>query len=211
MLPALIGWILALLFGPAPLDGLRPPQAVNAAPVEQGSTTYTIMDLGSLGGAYAQAKGISEQGYVVGESNLYICTSGCPIHATLFNPLSGPPRDLGTLGGTNSTAKAMQGAIIVGDSDTTAGKTHGFVDTNAMYDIGALCSAPANCTSNANSINDAGVVVGTSDTDTCKTKRPSPATRGRPVSAARARCKGSAGRRTAVPSRWGMPSTTRAR
>jgi probable HAF family extracellular repeat protein len=70
--------------------------------------------------------------------------------------------DLGTLGGSTSTARGINSAgIIVGDSSTTGGATHAFSYSGAvMTDLGTL----GGTSSWGYGINRAGTIVGQSDT-----------------------------------------------
>src|SRR5262249_28902691 len=64
--------------------------------------SYSITDLGTFGGRGSVAYGINGSGQVVGYANL---PGDTVRHAFLYDPTATPPmRDLGTLGGTNSTA-----------------------------------------------------------------------------------------------------------
>ena len=58
--------------------------------------SYSVIDLGTLGGGYSRAGDINASGQVVGESNS---------HAFLWQ--SGIMTDLGTLGGSDSTANGI--------------------------------------------------------------------------------------------------------
>jgi len=75
---------------------------------------------------------------------------------------NGVKKNLGTLGGQNSEATAINnGGVIVGWSDTKSGDTHAFVYQNGvMTDIGTL----GGTTSHAWGINDVGKIVGSSTT-----------------------------------------------
>ena len=89
-------------------------------------TGTTMSDLGTLGGTYSSANGVSADGSViVGYS--YI-TGNNASHA--FKYSGGTMSDLGTLGGTNSSANGVSadGKVIVGYSDITGDSTtHAFV------------------------------------------------------------------------------------
>ncbi len=101
-------------------------------------------DIGTLGGAEAFAAGIEDLGRIVGYSAM---ASGV-IHAFLWTPggTDGIPtnpqmRDLGTLGGDNSEAYAVNSTgELTGYSDVSGGtsaRAHAFVYANAkMIDIG---------------------------------------------------------------------------
>lgn len=121
------------------------------------SITYTITDLGTLGGSYSQANGINNAGQVVGHATLVSETA----HAFLYT--SGSLLDLGTLGGDSSTAAAVNDlGQIVGES-TLAGNTiaHAFLYSAAvMQDLGTL---PGGINSSATDINAFAVIVGTSE------------------------------------------------
>jgi probable HAF family extracellular repeat protein len=99
--------------------------------------TYTMRNLGTLGGLVSIPLGISGD-TVVGYSSL---PSGA-YHAAAFNLKAGTVTDLGTLGGTNSHADAISGDIAVGSSQTTGDTaTHAAafnLDTGAIIDLGTL-------------------------------------------------------------------------
>src|ERR1044071_1217247 len=70
-----------------------------------------MIDIGTLGGAYAQAFAINDAGFVTGTSDLPSMFGAN--HAFIYQPLSDserywePMRDLGTLGGTSSYGTAI--------------------------------------------------------------------------------------------------------
>src|SRR4051812_30493888 len=78
-----------------------------------GSTTYTIVDLGTLGGGSSSALALNDQGQVVGSSQRADSTT----HAFVWQ--DGTMRDLGTLGGKNSHAYGISNqGVVVGSSET---------------------------------------------------------------------------------------------
>lgn len=84
-----------------------------------GASSYAIVDLGDLGGQYSQARGINEQGQVVGESLLPV--AGIVQHAFSWQA-GGGISDLGTLGGQNSRAVDInRSGTIVGWAQDVAG------------------------------------------------------------------------------------------
>jgi probable HAF family extracellular repeat protein len=84
------------------------------------STQLSIIDLGTLGGALAQAFGLDARSQIVGAST----TASGDVHA--FQWEKGAMIDLGTLpGGLTSSAAAINSrAQVVGRADTAAGETH---------------------------------------------------------------------------------------
>lgn len=140
--------------------------------------SYSIIDLGTLGGSVSQANDVNAHGQVVGSSDLVANGSR---HAFLWQ--NGVMTDLGTLGGRFSSAFAINDAgQVVGesmtsngvyeyrraflitpeDSDSNGTPDRWFRDTNAdgkndlMHDLGTL----GGTFSSANDINNAGQVVG---------------------------------------------------
>jgi probable HAF family extracellular repeat protein len=90
------------------------------------STTYTLLDMGTLGrGSNSIPYWITESGEVVGvsETGQTDSSGNAIVHAFRYKP-GGMMEDLGTLGGNNSTAfGANEEGKIVGVSDVTGGAT----------------------------------------------------------------------------------------
>jgi probable HAF family extracellular repeat protein len=123
--------------------------------------TYTLIDLGTLGGSYisSDANGINAEGEIVGES---LTSSGID-QAFLWK--DGVMTGLGTLGGTSSYAEGINDAgVVVGSSGTTAGRGHAFYyDSFGMHDLGTLGDGTDHTLNSwAFGINDSGQVVGAS-------------------------------------------------
>ena len=118
----------------------------------------TETDLGTLGGAWAAASGISDAGVVVGNSGTaYITTRAFRWTA------GGGMEDLGALGGANSAAAAISASgVIVGWAQNTYSTSRAFRWTRAggMRDLGTLVGGES---SGAMAVNSAGEVVGWSD------------------------------------------------
>lgn len=94
---------------------------------------YTITDLGTLGGAYSHAAGLSASGQVVGRA----WTAGdAEFHAFLWQ--DGVMHDLGTLGGTWSYASAInESSQVVGSAATGRGDQRAFLwRDGVMNDLG---------------------------------------------------------------------------
>jgi probable HAF family extracellular repeat protein len=122
-----------------------------------------MQDLGTLSGGSSAAVAVSESGHVVGESDG---------HAFLWTQAGGMV-DLGTLGGSTSAAAAVNAAgQVVGESFTAEGTRHAFFwsPSQGMIDLGTLGALIGvdgqplrGAISFASAVNDAGQVVGSSD------------------------------------------------
>jgi probable HAF family extracellular repeat protein len=106
-----------------------------------------MLDLGTLGGAYAQAFAINDSGFITGNSHLApSATGGEAVHAFLSPaPLSAGAigmRDLGTLGGSFSYGMSINANNhVVGYSTTNNvdSRVHAFLsDGKTMKDLGTL-------------------------------------------------------------------------
>ncbi len=121
------------------------------------AVTYTITDLGTLGGTDSVALGLNEAGQVVGYSYLPDNTT---FRAFLYS--NGTMHDLGTLGGAHSIATGINEAgQVVGYAYLPDNAVeHAFLYSNGtMHDLGTL----GGIDSFATGINEAGQVVGYSD------------------------------------------------
>lgn len=148
-------------------------EAAGFAPAGYGTPFACVFDDVSLetnvgglvaGGSAAFAYGINDTDMVVGKADV----GNGYVHAFLMGQpdLSVPLvqqylpalQDLGTLGGHNSEALAINNAgVVVGDADTATGFTHAFMYSGgAMQDLGP----PGDGDSVAQAINSSGVIVG---------------------------------------------------
>jgi probable HAF family extracellular repeat protein len=138
---------------------------------QSGALSYSLVDLGTLGGATSEAFDVNNLGDVVGTA----ATPNGPSHAFLYR--NGEMVDLGTLvGGTASQATAISDAgIVAGSSGINAygpsfpEDTQGFVwQDGSMVSVGTLhCPCSFNRrhgTSRALGLNNANRVVGDSPT-----------------------------------------------
>jgi probable HAF family extracellular repeat protein len=113
------------------------------------SKSTGMVDIGTLGGAYAEAFAINDSGSITGNSQLASsATDGAPVHAFLcLSPLRAGVigmRDLGTLGGSFSYGMSINANNhVVGYStvNNVDSRVHAFLfDGNAMKDLGTLTS-----------------------------------------------------------------------
>jgi probable HAF family extracellular repeat protein len=128
-----------------------------APPVEW---RYVAIDLGTLGGDHAWARGINDRGQVVGES---LPPSG-PIHAFLWQ--NGRMFDLGVLPGDNSSAALdiNNRGQVVGAGALDDNEPHALLwDRGTIINLGALLDDGF---SMANAINNRGQIVGSANSPT---------------------------------------------
>ena len=119
--------------------------------------TYSVTDLGTLGGNESDAKDINDAGRIVG----YAKNAAGQDRAFLWR--NGSMTDLGTLGGTESWALAINSlGRIVGEAEDGTGNSRAFrwASGTGMTDLGTLGGDNVI----AWDINDAGWVVGQSET-----------------------------------------------
>ena len=121
------------------------------------AANYSITDLGDLGGSISFARGINENGQIVGTS--YISTNPYVWRAFIYS--NGLMSDLGALSiGTNNFSSASGinnlGQVIGGSSDNACLFSNGTI-TN-------LSALPGFSAYTAYGINDSGQIVGASDT-----------------------------------------------
>ena len=126
--------------------------------IAQALPTYTVKDLGTLGGNSSSPAGINSRGQIVGSSYL---ADNLTVHAFLYD--EGRMIDLGTLGGANSRAAAINDhGQIVGTSSTNGSIiSEAFLFSEGkMIGLGSL----GGISSDAYDINNSGQIVGTSET-----------------------------------------------
>jgi probable HAF family extracellular repeat protein len=114
--------------------------------------TYTVTDIGTLGGKDSVALSINDLGEVVG----YSTTADGEVHAFRF--FRDTIFDLSTLGGKESYAYVITNTgILLGDSKTSQGKLHPFMGApnSPLFDLGE-----PHLFSSARGANNAGQVVG---------------------------------------------------
>lgn len=111
------------------------------------STSSGMLDLGTLGGPYAQAMGINENNFITGTSQIKSRSIGATHAFVVQAPSPGrgfavPMQDLGTLGGPSSYGIAINAANhVVGYSTLSAfdSRYHAFIsDGGKMMDLGSL-------------------------------------------------------------------------
>ncbi len=151
------GMLSVVLFTAAVATGLAGSTAAQAS-----TQTYSITDLGTLGGFSTSAYGINGNGQIVGKSLVKVKNT-YSYHAFLYS--AGTMKDLGTLSsGDYSEARAINKyGDVAGFSNLCKGcyPYHAFLYHNGhMTDLGTLGGG----SSNAYGINDFGEVVGDSYT-----------------------------------------------
>lgn len=125
--------------------------------------TGAMNDVGLLpGGSYSLLNAVNDLSQAAGSANTVIGTGASAVageHAVLWDSANGL-QDLGTLGGTNSTAWAINyNGVVVGSSDDVNGNQHAFRwdSVHGMKDLGLL---PGYDSTVALSINKAGQITG---------------------------------------------------
>jgi len=121
------------------------------------NATYTLVDLGTLGGNKSVALGINRAGHVVGFAE----TADGRTHAFVY--LKSGLIDLGTFGGDESYAhRISDGGLIVGRARSTDGDFRPFVSsaTGQPFDLSQVDPRLKGVYSTAVAINSAGYVVG---------------------------------------------------
>ena len=127
-----------------------------------------MLDIGTLGGDYAQASAINDNGYVTGSATTseeaVAETHAFLLHRPITNTEapSYPMQDLGTLGGSFSHGTSINANNhVVGYSTLADGRFHAFLhDGKTMHDIGALGKEDKADQSFALGVNNADHVVG---------------------------------------------------
>lgn len=108
-----------------------------------------MIDIGTLGGAYAQANAINDGGFITGASQIQGWGPMVTTHAFLYQPLSRSTspsnrlmRDLGVLGGLSSYGMAINSYNHVAGYSTIKTndeRVHAFLhDGKSMIDLGSL-------------------------------------------------------------------------
>jgi probable HAF family extracellular repeat protein len=147
----------ATMLACAPEHATDPSPDADRTLAATSTVTYTVRDLGTLGGARSRAEDINNAGVVVGSSATGAGTS----HA--FRWENGAMTDLGTVGGgSNSGSNGINNhGVIVGWSTTSSGATRAVRWTNGVKrNLGTLGGRD----SEAHAINDLGWIVGVSQT-----------------------------------------------
>lgn len=149
--------------------------AMLAVPVQLAAQQYTVTDLGTLGGSFSQANGISNTGSVTGFSTPL---GDLVVHA--FRWQNGIMTDLGTLGGPTSFTPddnhlVSNGGAVVGSSDTSISDPNGedacgdgtqLICLPFIWQKGVMTGLPLLGGNNgaANGINSRGQVAGVAET-----------------------------------------------
>ena len=125
---------------------------MNLVPLACVAMTFTVTDLGTLGGSQSFATAVNSAGKVVGYS---YPPGDSSYHAFLYD---GVMHDLGTFGGTTSEAYGINDKGQVSGSALTSGNASGraFLYDGVMHDLGTL----GGLSSSGYGINSNGVVTG---------------------------------------------------
>jgi probable HAF family extracellular repeat protein len=125
--------------------------------VHSQGATYTVTDLGTLGGKRSVPVSINNAGQVVGNSE----TADGQTHAFLYS--GGSMADLGTLGGPASHAtRISDGGLIVGRAQIADGTYHSFQSLSGgqLRDLSSIDGRLKDRFSTAVDVNSAGHIVG---------------------------------------------------
>ena len=132
------------------------------ASVSAAAQTYSLVDLGTLGGTTSYGQGINASGQVTGYAYL---GGNAVYHAYLYS--NGGMTDLGTLGGANSIGYGINasgqvtGQAALAGTPTSSQVSHAFLGNAAsLADLGSFGGSSAS--SSGNAINDSGQVTGDS-------------------------------------------------
>lgn len=138
-------------------------ERVAAEPSLTAASSVQITDLGTMGGISSSAAGINDNGLIVGASEVP-CPAPCPfdeppIHAFVWQ--NGQFTDLGTMGGQNSHANAINNTGAIAGSAAAVGETElaTLWQNGQVTNLGTFGGA----SSVAYGINVNGVIVGTAD------------------------------------------------
>jgi probable HAF family extracellular repeat protein len=103
-----------------------------------------MIDLGTLGGAYAQAFGINDSGSITGNAEIHIRSGAVTSHAFIWHVTTGM-RDLNTLGGNSSYGTSINANNHVAGYSTINNideRIHAFLyHDGKMLDLGSLSGA----------------------------------------------------------------------
>jgi probable HAF family extracellular repeat protein len=156
MFDALAIRIQLLMIHTRPRCGILALSVLLLLPGRSHALSYTITDLGTLGGDQSFTYGMNSGGDVVGQSY----TAGRASYRAFLSPSGGAMQNLGTLGGTHSAAFAISdNGYVTGYSYTLNDQfEHAFllVPGGSMQDLGAL----GGTYSVGESVNQHGDVVG---------------------------------------------------
>ena len=126
-------------------------------------STYTLTDLGSLGGPYSVANAINDAGQVAGGS---LPTGGSHSHPFLWDSINGM-QDLGVLHEVPNIVVTSAGlginsqGVVVGEAAVDSLRFHAFLyQDGILTDLAALAGLDPRANSAAYGINDAGEAVG---------------------------------------------------